>query len=62
MSPFPTVVVLTRTEAEERRAEILRRVGDEDEFRRRAEEYSLGADELALFDRLEALDYLLDRR
>lgn len=53
---------LTEAEAEDRRRVIIETVGgDEDEFRDRAREYLLSAGELALFDELEGLDYLLGR-
>ena len=53
---------LSPQEAEFRRAQIIDAVGgSEDEFRARAEVYSLSAHELALFDELESIDYLLGR-
>lgn len=55
-----TVEVISRADAEVRRAEIIQKVGgDEEAFRARAGEYALGEVELALFDELNALDYLL---
>ncbi|MGC5629313.1 hypothetical protein ACPYO6_13850 [Georgenia sp. Z1344] len=53
---------LNAVEANARRDAILSRVGeDEDAFRTRASEYLLSAEELALFDELESLDFLLSR-
>jgi hypothetical protein len=61
-STMTPVEVFTRAEAEARRAEIVRRVGnDEESFRERAEAYALNAEELAMFDEMEALDYILGR-
>lgn len=51
--------ILSRAEAERRRAEILAQVGDEQKFRDRAEDYELDADELVLYDDLLTLEYLL---
>ncbi|WP_284292198.1 hypothetical protein [Luteimicrobium album] len=51
---------MTPAEARARREEIVRRVGgDESAFRDRAEVYLLSAEELALYDELENLDFLL---
>ncbi len=51
---------MTLAEARERRDEIVRLVGgDEETFRTRAAEYRLSAEELALFDELENLDFLI---
>ncbi|GAA4842896.1 hypothetical protein GCM10023221_21200 [Luteimicrobium xylanilyticum] len=57
----PIVVTsMTPAEARVRREEIVRRVGgDESAFRDRAEAYLLSAEELALYDELENLDFLL---
>jgi len=53
---------LTEQEALARRAEIITAVGgDEAAFRDRAARFQLGVRELALFDELEELDYLLGR-
>jgi len=53
---------LTEPEAIERRAAIITAVGgDESSFRARAANFALDARELALYDELEELDYLLDR-
>lgn len=61
MSPV-VVEPFTTEEALARREEILAEVGGgEDTFRARAEAYVLEARELALFDELEELDYLLGR-
>jgi len=55
-----TVDRLTVAQARARRDEILRQVGgDENSFRERAADYLLDAEELALFDELRVLDYLL---
>ncbi|MGL5865744.1 MAG: hypothetical protein ACRCYX_07705 [Dermatophilaceae bacterium] len=52
----------TRAEAVARRQEIIDSVGgDEGTFRDRADEYLLDARELALFDELNGLDYLLGK-
>ena len=59
-----TVVVqrLTEQEALAQRAAIIAEVGgDEDAFRLRASNFALDARELALYDELEELDYLLGR-
>lgn len=57
-----TVTMMTKAEARARREEIIRQLGgDEQAFRDRAYAYALDAEELALFDELEGLDYLLDR-
>ncbi|MDQ4501515.1 hypothetical protein [Sinomonas sp. ASV322] len=57
-----TIIKLSVAEAEARRAAIIGEVGcDEEQLRARAESYSLDARELALFDELEGLDYLLGR-
>jgi hypothetical protein len=51
---------MTVAEARERRAEIIRLTGgDEATLRSRAANYLLSADELALFDELESLDFLI---
>lgn len=51
---------LTQAQARARRQEIVASVGgDEAGFRERAREYLLDARELALYDELNALDYLL---
>lgn len=51
---------MTVEEARARREEIIRRAGgDESRLRERAEAYLLSADELALFNELESLDFLL---
>lgn len=56
-----TVTMMTKAEARARREEIIRQVGgDEQAFRDRADAYALNAEELALYDELEGLDYLLD--
>lgn len=61
MAPV-TVNLLTVDDARARRAEIVALVGgDESAFRDRAESYLLSAEELALFDELENLDFLLSR-
>lgn len=53
---------LTEDEARSRRDEIIAAVGgDEAAFRDRATGFQLGVRELALFDELEELDYLLGR-
>ncbi len=52
---------LTEQEALTRRAEIIDEVGDEEAFRVRAANFALDARELALYDELEELDYLLGR-
>lgn len=50
----------TEAQARARRLEILASVGgDEAAFRERAREYLLDARDLALYDELNALDYLL---
>lgn len=55
-----TVELLTEERARERRAEIIALVGgDEGRFRQRADDYLLDAEELALYDELNGLDYLL---
>lgn len=55
-----TITKLSTERARARRTEIIREAGgDEREFRDRAEAYTLSAHELALFDELEALNYLL---
>lgn len=57
-----TVEVISSADAEARRAEIVEQVGgDEEAFRARAAVYALDDSELALFDELRALDYLLGR-
>lgn len=59
MAPI-VVSRMTVEEARARRDEIIRRAGgDEREFRDRAGAYLLSADELALFNELESLDFLL---
>lgn len=61
MSPV-TIDAISTIEALARRAEIIAAVGgDEVAFRRRAHDYLLEAEELALFDELVGIDYLLDR-
>lgn len=56
-----TVKVMSVAEALRRRREIVEQVGgDEKAFRERAAAYALDAEELALFDELEGLDYLLN--
>jgi hypothetical protein len=51
---------LTEAEARARRQAIVEQVGgDEAAFRERAEDYLLDAEELTLYDELNALDYLL---
>lgn len=51
---------LSRRKAEARRREIIKSIGgDEREFRARADAYLLDARELALYDELRGLDYLL---
>lgn len=56
-----TVIVerLTVAEAQARRDEIIAVTGDEVAFRERAASYLLDAEEQALLDELEDLDYLL---
>jgi hypothetical protein len=53
---------LTEPQAVARRAAIIDAVGgDEQAFRTRASNFALDARELALYDELEELDYLLGR-
>ncbi|UNX55216.1 hypothetical protein MF406_02730 [Georgenia sp. TF02-10] len=62
--PMGRVVVerLTEPQAVARRAEIIEAAGgDERAFRARAADFALDARELALYDELEELDYLLGR-
>jgi hypothetical protein len=60
MSPV-TIDAMKSADAERRRAEIIAAVGgDETSFRRRADRYLLDADELALYDELTGIDYLLE--
>jgi len=55
-----TVEPISEDEARARRAEIIGLVGgDEDAFFKRAHDYLLDARELALYDELNGLDYLL---
>lgn len=58
-----TVIIehLTEDEARARRTELLEIVGNEADFRAKARLFALGADERALYDELEALDFLLGR-
>lgn len=57
-----TVGRITEKRARDRRAEIIDEVGgDEQAFFERAHEYRLNAHELALYDELNGLDYLLGR-
>ena len=55
-----TVKPITEDDAWARRADIIALVGgDEQAFLQRAHEYLLDARELALYDELKGLDYLL---
>ncbi|WP_101652842.1 hypothetical protein [Brevibacterium ihuae] len=51
--------LISRNEAEHRRAEIIREVGDEARFKERGEAYELRDKELELYDDLCELDFLL---
>lgn len=55
-----TVAPISEAEARARRADIIALVGgDEQAFFQRAHDYLLDARELALYDELSGLDYLL---
>lgn len=56
----PPVEIISVLEATRRRAEIVAEVGgDEEAFRDRADDYLLDTRELALFEEMEALDFLM---
>ncbi|WP_369068709.1 hypothetical protein [Kineococcus terrestris] len=54
-----TVELLTIEQIKARHAALLASVGDEQAFRRRAEDYQLSADELATMTELEELEWLV---
>jgi hypothetical protein len=60
-TPMTAIAVQRYNErqARARRANIIRSVGDETDFRNRASHYLLTATEQSLFNELEDLDYLL---
>jgi len=54
------VEMLTREEATARRGDLVKHLGlPESELRRRAADYDLSAEEQAVYERIEDLDYLL---
>ena len=55
-----TVEIISAAEARERRQQLLARLTcSEEELRDRDSKYQLGAEELAILDRLDELDFLL---
>jgi len=57
-----TVIVMTEGEVRARRAEVLKKSGmKEEDFHRRARDWSLDARELALYDEMRNLDFLLEQ-
>lgn len=55
------VTVMSRAEAEERYAALVRTIGDMSAFRERALAFALDAEELATYDDLLELEFLLER-
>jgi len=54
------VEMLTRDQAAARRETLVKQLGlPESELRRRADDYDLSAEEQAVYERIEDLDYLL---
>lgn len=57
---MPTLELLTREQLQQRRTELLQRVGlSEDELRRRADDYALTPQQSALAEEISDLEYLL---
>lgn len=62
MTPVGVVHVRTVQEARQRREELLRALPfDETEMRLRAQTYELDAEELATYEEVDALDWLIER-
>lgn len=62
MAPKVAVRVMSVEQAHERRDELIRRLPiSVEELRGRAQRYDLDADELAMHDEIDDLDYLLNR-